>query len=302
MTEHVVRVRRVIDRPEASKLVGTLVGRDLAPTVRSPLEGTVTRLVDQHDETVALITRLDPDLRAGLRGLVTGMKFGAGVGRHSMSGRGAVFGFLPRKPQARQEGCRMSTLGRDNPGGEHLLEQVADTLSTQFRALLPERATADQATVESSLLKDWRMGEKSLWTSGVINQMNVLPYHRDGNNLDTWSAMPTIRFGMTGGYLHLPEYNTVFPCADGDVTWFYGRGLVHGVTPLTPKRKDAYRYSLVFYALKGLVNCATYAEETAQVAERRSNRERAEAARLRAELASQAEHAAIIGPEVTAHG
>lgn len=277
-------VERVMSRKDASKLVGSLVGVELEPTFRSPADGQHVRLVDQRTDTVALVTRLDADLRAQLRSLVTGIKFGAGVGRHKMSGRGAVFGYLPKKPQARQEGCRMATLGRDNPAGERLLENLADHFADEFERLLPYQALADKETVTNSLLREWRMGESSLWTSGVINQMNVLPYHRDGNNLDTWSAMPTIRYGMAGGYLHLPEYATVFPCGDGDVTWFFGRQLVHGVTPLVQRKPDAYRYSLVFYALKGMTSCATYAEETARVGERRTARERAEADRIRAAM------------------
>jgi hypothetical protein len=283
-TEIQHRVKRVLHRKEATKIVGTLVGAEMEPTFRSPGEGEHVRLVDSDGETVALVTRLDRAIRAELRALVTGMKFGAGVGRHSMSGRGAVFGFLPKKPQARQEGCRMATLGRDNPDGEQLLENLADHLGREFIDLLPEQAMTDRETIDAHLMRDWRMGESSLWTSGVINQMNVLPYHRDGNNLDTWSAMPTLRLGMAGGYLHLPEYATVFPCGDGDVTWFFGRQLVHGVTPLIQRKPDAYRYSLVFYALKGMVSCATYAEETARVGARRTARERAEADRIRASM------------------
>lgn len=283
-------VHRVLHRKEASKIVGTLVGAQLAPTFASPGDGQHVRLVDQLGDTVALVTRLDPVLRTRLRALVTTMKFGAGVGRHSMSGRGAVFGYLPKKPQARQEGCRMATLGRDDPEGEQLLERLADHLGSEFVQLLPSQALADRDTVTETLMNDWRMGESSLWTSGVINQMNVLPYHRDGNNLNTWSAMPTLRFGMGGGYLHLPEYATVFPCGDGDVTWFFGRQLVHGVTPLIQRKPHAYRYSLVFYALRGMVNCATFAEETAQVGERRSVRERAEADRIRAKMLEGVPH------------
>lgn len=292
LPEQVVEVERVLDEKDATKIVGSQVGTELKPTFRSPADGTVTRLV-ADGETVALVTRLAPDLRAGLRQLVTGMRHGNNVARHSMSGRGSTFGYLPRKPMALQEGCRLSVMGRDNPTGEALLERIADTLSHEFEQLMPTRAVEDRAEVDKTLLRDWRMGEHSLWTSGVINQMNVLPYHRDGNNLPTWSAMPTVRYGCVGAHLHLPEYNTVFPCSDGDVTWFYGRRLVHGVTPLKLRRKDGYRYSVVFYALKGLANCATYAEETARVAERRTIRERTEAAKLRAELIERAARSGV---------
>lgn len=280
--EIVVPVERVLAVEDAASLIGTHVEADLAPTVRSPRDGSYVR-VTCEGETVALITRLPADQRHRLRHLVTGVKYGQNIARQGrgMGIRGVTFGYNPPKVAAMQEGCRMGAFGRDNPEGQALLEEIAAGLSDEFLRLLPEQAAHDRATVTGSVLTDWRMGE-SLWTSGVINDANVLPYHRDGNNLETWSAMPTIRFGMNGGLLHLPEFALVLPCGDGDVTWFYGRGIVHGVTPMGRRDPKGYRYSLVFYALKGLVNCTTYAAETAKAAAKRSERERAEAARIRA--------------------
>lgn len=289
MPERVVEVARLMSADEATLLIGSPVGTDLAPTVTSPPAGGVTRVVCEG-ETVALITRLDPGLRAGLRHIVTSHRYGEDVGRlpkrvdgqqqQVMSMLGAVFGYTPAKVFVRQEGCRMTAFSRDDPAAQELLEQVAASLSAEFARLLPDQAEHDREVVHGGIHKDWRMGESN-WTSGVINQANVLPYHRDGNNLDTWSAMPTLRYKMRGGYLHLPEYGLVFPCGDGDVTSFYGKGVVHGVTPMVRAAADAYRYSLVFYALKGMRNCATYAEETRKVWEKRTQRERDMAAQIR---------------------
>lgn len=287
MGESVLPLTRQLAADDATRLIGTPVGVDLEPTARSPRrDGDVIRLVD-GGTTVALITRLPGDLRAGLRGLVTTYNYGAShvargsASRERISQRGATFGYAPRKPSILQEGCRTTKLSRDTPGADLLLNRVAGHLTDLFRDLDPEQAQHDREVLESSVLNDWRMGD-SLWTSGVINQANVLPYHRDGNNLETWSAMPTLRYKMAGGHLHLPEYGVVFPCGDGDVTWFYGRGLVHGVTPMWRRADDGYRYSLVFYALKGMKDCATYAEETTRVAARRTERERAAVDRIRA--------------------
>jgi hypothetical protein len=275
----VYQVTRRIAPEEATALVGTSVGREWEPTHRSPSDEPVRFVED--GETVALITVLPKPLKVRLRILLRGIRFGEGVARHSLPTKGATFGYAPKKPIGGQEGCRLGAFGRDNPAAEDLLEEIAVNLGDTFAELMPERAQADRATLERSVLNDWRLHGDSLWTSGVINDANVLPYHRDGNNLATWSAMPTLRYGMAGGRLHLPEYGIVFPCGDGDVTWFYGRGLVHGVTPMRRKLEDGYRYSVVFYALQGLKDCATYAEETAKVAARRTQRERAEAERIR---------------------
>jgi len=281
MSETVLRVDRVIRPDEATAIVGTHVGHELEPTLKSPRDGDRIRLVEKG-ETVALITRLPVAVKARLRATILAINYSkGGVARHNMTTAGVTFGYSPAKIMARQEGCRVGAFARDNPSQEAVLEDLARYLTVEFDELYPQQAQRDRDRIGKSILDEWRM-EESLWTSGIINRANVLPYHRDGNNLDTWSAMPTLRYGMAGGYLHLPEYNVVFPCGDGDVTWFYGRGLVHGVTPLTKRRPDGYRFSIVYYALKGMVDCLTYAEETVRVAERRTERERAEAEKIRA--------------------
>ena len=290
--ERVEEVRRVMTAKEAGAMVGTAVGTDLVPTFASPPVGSHVRVVDKETgEPVAFVTRLPRDRAAELRAALRASDRLLGdQARHAkgMLGKAVTFGYLPRKPMAKREACTASSFIRDAPKIEDALERLALDLSEQFDALFPARAAADARTIDDSVLADWRLAEKSLWTSGVINKTSTLPYHRDGNNFETWSAMPSIRYGMAGGHLHLPEYDLTFPIGDGDVTWFYGRGLVHGVTPMRPrpgKRDDAYRYSCVFYAVRGLKDCRTYAEETRLQAIRRTERERATAAALRERLA-----------------
>jgi hypothetical protein len=282
MSELVIPVERLIEPVEATTLVGTYVGDSLAPTVASPADGSTVRLVD-GDATVALITRLDPEFKRQLRGMLNGLEIGNAVARHGFTSAGITFGYAPRKVIVRQEGCRATKLAREQVDAERLLDDLARQLGDEFATLIPEQAQRDRQVIDNSILSEWRL-EDSTWTSGIINKSSVLPYHRDGNNLSTWSAMPTIRYATTGGYLHVPEYGIVFPCGDGDVTWFYGRGLVHGVTPIKPRRKDSYRYSIVYYALKGMTDCATFATETTRAAARRTERERSQAAKVRAQV------------------
>lgn len=284
MSDRILAFRRVVEPKAATSLVGTQVDTDLEPSFRGPSRGERVILVDEADGAViGAVTRLPEPLRPRLRQVVLGLRYGEGVARHAagMTRKGATFGYAPPKVIARQEACRITMTARDNPEAARVLDATAVALTREFDSLFPERAEHDRAVVDE-ILPDWRMGDESLWTSGVINQANVLPYHRDGNNLDTWSAMPVLRKGMAGGLLHVPEYDLVYPCEDGTVTWFYGRGLVHGVTPMMRRHADAYRYSIVFYALRGMEDCATYAEETVRAAVRRTERERAEAAKIRA--------------------
>jgi uncharacterized protein YodC (DUF2158 family) len=92
---------------------------------------------------------------------------------------------------------------------------------------------------------------------------------------------------MDGGYLHVPEYGIVFRVDDGDVTWFCGRDLVHGVTPMTTRKKGGYRYTVVYYALAGMKDCRTYAEETAAGAQRRTEREQKMARELHEKMSQE---------------
>ncbi|WNO25884.1 Tet-like J-binding protein [Arthrobacter phage Altadena] len=279
--------RRVLSRDEATALIGSDVETELAPSFPGIRDGQSMRIYDlDTGDLIGIVTRLDRARRAALRAAVLSIKYGQNVARQgrAMSVRGATFGYAPKKAMARQEGCRATATTRDRPDVAAVLDDIAGELGRQFRDLYPSRAAEDEAIVKGAVLDDWRMHEDSLWTSGVINQSTVLPYHRDGNNFNTWSAMPTLRYGMDDGRLHIPEYDLVLPCGDGDVSWFFGKDLVHGVTPMTPRRPDAYRYSVVFYSIQGMKNCRTFAEETRNANAARTARERAAAAAIRAGL------------------
>jgi hypothetical protein len=145
-------------------------------------------------------------------------------------------------------------------------------LGDYLKEQLPEVFENDMKQLEQ-VLPEWRMTEDALWTSGVINQASALPYHRDGSNFDTWSAMPVVRRGMDGGNLHMPEWDITINCRDGWALWFNGHAHVHGVTPMSPRAKDGYRYSIVFYAKRGMKDCHTYAVEVGEARARRQERE-----------------------------
>lgn len=272
---------RVLTPEQATALVGSRRQDHLEPTVTLPPGVPAVRLVDgDTGELVALLAGLDPTHRRALRGVARNADYSSSVGRHRMSDRGVTFGYAPRKAIALQEGCRLTRLGREQPHLHGTLVAGAGHLAHLFARHAPDQATHDTGYMAGHVLGDWRLAAGP-WTSGVINRLNHLPYHRDGNNLPVWSAMPTFRYGMAGGHLHVPEYELVLPCGDGEAVFFAGRQLVHGVTPMRARRDGAYRYSLVFYALAGMTDCATAAEEAAEALRRRTARERRTADRLR---------------------
>lgn len=269
-----VRLPRLLTPDQASELVGTPVPVP-AETITRPTVG----VDDQTGEPIFAYLPLDNV--AELRRAVVGLPM-TGVQRSkAFRSRSRTFGAAPRKPAMRRDGCRMTALFSDEPERHKVLQGFADQLGATIKAVDPRIPERDRETL-GVVKPEWRMGEEELWTSGVINQSATLPYHRDNFNFKTWSAMPVVRRGMRGGHLSIPEYGVTLACADGTASYFCGRELVHGVTPMTKVQDDGYRYSVVYYALRGMKDCFTAAVESEYARTSRTNRERAMAKRIAA--------------------
>jgi hypothetical protein len=215
------------------------------------------------------------DLTAVVRKAILKMNIkGAGTVRQNTGLRNVsrTFGMAPRKPYQRRESCRATALAHDFPEEHAVLVALSDHLGAMMQEQLPELWESGLKDVEEVAM-EWRMTDKVYWTSGVINRSSALPYHRDGFNFDAWSAMPVIRMGTRGGYLSIPEYDMTVACRDGYALFFAGYRVVHGVTPIVSLSEDAYRYSAVYYALRGMKDCFTFAIESAEGGKRRTDRE-----------------------------
>lgn len=269
---------RVLSKDDASKYVG-----DTVPSIEPNItEACVIRDAETGEAVFAYLP-LPRQSVAELRRAVLRVKYG-----HTLRGvRGVinvsrVFGMSPRKPMVSRESCRPTTLSQEEPESHAVIVNMAYALEDQLREVFPEVHAKDSEEIRQ-VANDWRMAEDALWTSGVINKTSTLPYHRDGFNFDTWSAMPVVRRSVTGGYLHIPEYDITCSARDGYALYFCGHRLVHGVTPMTQTKRDGYRYSIVYYALRGMKDCFTYAMETARGQEKRTEREEGIASAIRGE-------------------
>jgi hypothetical protein len=268
--EH-VKVTRRITREEATGLVGGPV-TDRPPNVT---EATWALDADSGEPVLGYWPLGDvADLRRAVRGVDIRETYRAASGRRNAS---RVFGWSPRRPVQRREACNSTSFAKEQPTEQAVLDAWAVRLLDQLRTLDPAITDRDEATMRE-VLPEWRMAGTT-WTSGVVNQNSQLPYHRDGFNFPTWSAMPVLRRGVAGGHLHLPEYDLTVACRDGWGVFFCGQQLVHGVTPMRRTAPDGYRYSVVYYALRGMKDCATYAEETAHARRKRTEREKGMAAK-----------------------
>lgn len=268
-------IARTATADDATALVGARVP-DLAATVTAP--GVY---VDADTDAPAFAyLPMDRNLVRMLRTHVVGFECAAVTRNANYSTRSTTFGYSPRAAINRREGCQASAFARDETDRQLVLDDTARVLARMLAEIDPDTAARDRDTL-AVIQRDWFLGEQELWTSGVINQSSTLPYHRDRFNFPTWSAMPVLRRGMDGGHLHIPEYDAVIACRDGHAVFFPGHDLVHGVTPMRPRARDGYRYSIVYYALRGMKDCHTAAEETAHARRRRTEREIAMASNLR---------------------
>ncbi len=261
-------VKRVMSPDEATKLVGTMV--EDAPVVLDASEPFIA-VDEETGEPLAIYIRT-PGNRAAFRDAVRGLKWSATRrGQMGFANTSRIFGYIPRKPLQSREGCTASALAYEAPEAHAVVTNLAADLATTLDGLLPD---AVENLYQTEVLNEWRITD-SPWTSGVINKTSQLPYHRDASNWDGWSAMPAVRRGTRGGNLHIPEYNLVLPVRDGWTLYFNGFRLVHGVTPIEKITDDGYRITAVFYCLRGMKDCHTFAVETQYAAKKRAEREAA---------------------------
>jgi hypothetical protein len=263
-------IDRVLNKEQADEVVGAKV-EALEPNVN---EAGIYR--DRETGEAILVYAPYPAAITPLRKAVLDTNYSTTLRASGTRNVSRTFGFTNRSAVLQREACTPTSLAWESPEAQITLNETAQVLGDYLREQLPEVFEHDMNELEQ-VLPEWRMTEDALWTSGVINQSSALPYHRDGSNFDTWSAMPVVRRGMDGGNLHMPEYGITINCRDGWALWFNGYAYVHGVTPMSPRAKDGYRYSIVFYAKRGMKDCHTYAVELGEARARRQGRETASA-------------------------
>jgi hypothetical protein len=278
----VVRVPRVMSFADAELMIGQPVGVRAANVTRAGL------LADEATgEPFLAYYPLDDALLAPVRRAVMQIEFTstmrASTGQRN---RSRTFGMAPRKAMIKRESCRPTWLAMNQPAEHDALVALAGQLQAQLQDFAPAAFARDQK-VMGEVDPEWRIAEGSMWTSGIVNRASALPYHRDRLNFPTWSAMPVFRRGMAGGHLHLPEYDITVECRDGWCVFFPGYEHLHGVTPMHETVKGGYRYSVVYYALRGMKDCWSYAMELGEARRKRTEREDHAAAELRGEATSR---------------
>lgn len=263
-----ISAKRIMDKDSADAFVGTNV-----EIKEANIKEACVVFDEETNEPIVAYFPMDEDITKLLRSAVLNINMSSTKRmKTGMMNMSRTFGMAPRNVILRRESCRPTGLATEAPEQHLKLVNASRYLQDQLKIMFPDIWAKDKEEI-SKIDQDWLMEDDAIWTSGVINKTATLPYHRDGFNFDTWSAMPVLRRGVEGGMLHFPEYDVTVECRDGWVVYFCGHRWVHGVTPMKVVAKDGYRYSIVYYALRGMKDCFTYAVETARGHSKRIERE-----------------------------
>lgn len=179
-----------------------------------------------------------------------------------------TFGHSAPVPLRRRYGCSVCVFNDEYPRLTTLLARFMRRAADLFEEHAPKEYH-DHLDIVQALDPSWLFGEAP-WTSGIINRTSALPYHRDAGNLKgSWSAMLALRRDVSGGLLHLADYDVYLTIPHRSVTLFDGQGVLHAVTPFHVQNPKAYRYTIVTYAKAGMRKCLAGEAEV-----RRAQRER----------------------------
>lgn len=188
-------------------------------------------------------------------------------------GESRIFGFRGRIPFGANY-CSISSACETHPAQHRIICEFGALLDAIYRTAAPEVA-ARHATALKATAADWII-PGTCFTSGIVNRDNPLRYHFDKGNLrDVMSCMAVFRQMTSGGNLAIPEFGAKWALDDHTYFLFDGQSFLHGVTPIRKLNKRAYRYSVVYYALRAMEKCGTLEEEISRArAEKRAREKR----------------------------
>lgn len=191
---------------------------------------------------------------------------------NGMQSETVTVGWQPRKA-LRHDYCHLSKLGSIHPELHNEIVRYAQQVSTWYQRFNPELYNQHASITQEKISDDYKL-PRTVFTSGVINRNNSIPYHFDaGNFKDVWSCMLAFKNKTEGGYLSCPEYRIGFEIKNNSLLMFDGQSLIHGVTPIKLLTNKSYRYTIVYYSLQQMWNCLPITEELARIRAVKAQRE-----------------------------
>jgi len=209
---------------------------------------------------IAVYLTLPREAVTELRRVAQGTQYKSSDRTWGLPTQSTVFGALPRH-SARNDYCRFTNSSRTEPAHLETSFKFAQVINDIYKKYLPVAQEFNNRAIDEAIHKDWRINETPFTTCN-FNINHAIKYHQDrGNFKDVFSNVLILRSGITGGELVFPEFGLAFEQQDCALGIFDGQHWVHGVMPITRQRKNAYRASIVFYALAGMKSCYPYKEE-----------------------------------------
>lgn len=173
-----------------------------------------------------------------------------------------IFGYRPASTMrsTTQSTCSKTRFANKQAELNEILTKSGLHLDELYRKYIPDIYVQHKESTDK-ILENWKLHE-SVFTSGIVNKNNALPYHRDSGNFDNvYSNMIGFKKGIQGGRLVIPELNLKLEIQDSSVTMFDGQKLLHGVTPIIKLNSSSYRFTAVYYSLKSMWKCLTPEDE-----------------------------------------
>jgi hypothetical protein len=237
------------------------------------VEGPCAVHIDGAPAPAVVYVELEERLPAAVAALRS-IRFDTTTRTAGMVSTSRTFGYAPKKTVRQLDTCSAAGLAKENPAAHAEVAGLAALVERHYREANAELYADHERTV-ARVLPDWRL-EGGVFTSGIINHNNKLPYHFDaGNFRECWSNMLVFKRSCVGGDLVCPELGLCFRLRDHSLFMFDGQGILHGVSPFRLTRRDGYRFSIVFYSLQQMWRCDSRADTVALAARRRTERERA---------------------------
>lgn len=190
-------------------------------------------------------------------------------------GQDRTFGFRPKRNISVTGGtCTVTSLSRDFPKEAGILIGHAKLVNDVFKQHFPKIYEENKKETYKKIKSEWIIPE-TIYTSGIVNKNSRLPYHFDiGHVIGLYSCMITIKKGVDGGGLCLPEIDMYIPLEDSTLLIFEGQEFLHGVTNFIKKEKGAYRTTIVYYALEQMWKCLSSKDEIEKYRRVRNEREK----------------------------
>lgn len=234
-----------------------------------------TILVDEDDGEVKVIYDHLGDLdTSNIVEALKRIRYQVSERSGGLTTRSRILGYRPRLTM-RGDFCSTTSMATEHPTEHVLVSNLAVRLEEYYKKYNPEGYTKHKKITDDNVKNSYRINQKSIFTSGIINKNNPLKYHWDtGNFNEVYSCMVVFKKEVDGGYLSLPEYNLGFKLPNNSVFFFDGQNTLHGVTPIKYLGTDSYRYSIVYYSLKQIWKCLEVDDELARIRSRKTKRER----------------------------